>query len=384
MRRQHVRSFERTRRCCCWRASGPSDGKFSPMGRERVLVALSGGVDSSVVAGLLLEEGHDVIGVTMHLLDEEPTQRIGRCCSSEDREDARRVCDALSIPHYVIDEREAFADRVINPFVESYLAGETPSPCISCNQHVKLNRFVALARTFGASFVATGHYARIDNAAGQGRIYRGLDRTKDQSYFLFGLPLSLRRQLIFPLGGMTKEKVREEARRLRLPNADKPDSQSLCFLPDGRVGDFVERRTTAGAAAGRFVSEAGEVLGEHRGVHHFTVGQRKGLGLASAETPKYVLKIVPGSADVVVGDAESLYSSQVRAVGDAWLQSKRREPFRAEVRIRYRHEPAAGWVEPNGEGFAVNFDEQQRAVAPGQAAVVYEDEEVLGGGYICA
>lgn len=347
----------------------------------RILVAMSGGVDSSVAAALLHEQGHDLVGVTMHLWDAEPGQQVGKCCAPEDRDDARRTCEHLGIPHYVMDEREAFRDHVVDPFVDGNRAGVTPIPCVSCNQHVKLTRLMELADMFGATHVATGHYARLQpDADGGVQLLRGLDRGKDQSYFLYGVPQAVLSRMIFPLGSLVKNDAREEARRLGLPNWNKPDSQQLCFVPDGDVGGFVQRQGGA-EAPGEIVDDTGEVLGKHSGVSRFTIGQRRGLGVAAGK-PRYVLRVVPDEQRVVVGDEQALYGNRLEARSVQWTHRPRHEPFHAHVRIRYRHDPAPAVVTPTAEGFEARFEDAQRAVAPGQAAVVYEGDTVVAGGTI--
>jgi tRNA-specific 2-thiouridylase len=349
---------------------------------SRVLVAMSGGVDSSVTAALLLEAGHEVIGVTYHLWDAEGARRIGRCCTPEDRDDARKVADRLGVPHYVLDQRDAFRTHVVDPFVEEYLEGRTPSPCVHCNRNVKLGPLVDLADRLGAQYVATGHYARVVcDPEGRPHLLRGLDEQKDQSYFLFGVPDRVLSRLILPLGDQDKGETRRHAHRLGLITADKPDSQELCFVPDGDIGDFV-RREGRELRPGLIKDEDGETLGRHNGIAWFTVGQRRGLGLGGQDRPRYVLRIVPERDEVVVGPHEHLHSSSLRATQAHWVGHCPEKPFRARVRIRHRHAPAEAEVQPEGEGFVVRFDEPQRAVTPGQAAVVYEGDEVIGGGFI--
>lgn len=346
----------------------------------RILVALSGGVDSAVAAALLREAGHDVVGVTLHLWDGE-ADRVGRCCAPEDREDARRVSEHLGIAHYVFDERASFRRAVVEPLVEDYVGGRTPAPCVLCNQTVKLTSLLRLADRLGAESVATGHYARVDRSGPRARLLRGRDRAKDQSYFLFGVPPTRLGRLRFPLGDMTKTEARAEARRLQLPNAHKPDSQELCFIPDGDVAGFVERERGP-QPAGEIVDEDGRPLGAHRGVAGFTVGQRKGLGLGGGPA-RHVLRIVPDQARVVVGPAERLETRRLRAGSARWLDAPDGgRPFRAQVRIRHRHRPADARVTATRDGFEVEFDAPQRAVTPGQAAVVYRGDEVVGGGFI--
>jgi tRNA-specific 2-thiouridylase len=355
----------------------------SEPGNGRVLVALSGGVDSSLAAALLHEAGHDVFGVTLHLWDAAGAGQVGRCCSPEDRDDARRTCELLGIPHYVLDERQAFRRHVVDPFITDNLAGTTPSPCVHCNQHVKLGRLWELAQQLGASRVATGHYARLARTSDSVRLLRGADASKDQSYFLFGVPQPVLSRLVFPLGELTKDEARRQAQRFGLPNWNKPDSQELCFLPDRDVAGFVAREQGAsGLHSGPIEDQAGRMLGSHQGIAGFTVGQRRGLALGGGPA-RYVLRIVPERQAVIVGEADDLLGSELRARDVTWSGPAPSEPFEAEVRIRYRHTAARARVVPHrDQGFAASFLEPQRAIAPGQAAVVYQGAEVLGGGFI--
>ncbi|MEO0321981.1 MAG: tRNA 2-thiouridine(34) synthase MnmA [Myxococcota bacterium] len=355
--------------------------RSSYSGPARVLVALSGGVDSSVAAALLVEQGHEVVGVTLHLWDAAGEAMVGRCCSPEDREDARLTCDALGIPHYVLDEREAFRREVVGPFLDAYRAGRTPSPCVHCNRTVKLVHLAALAERFGCDAVATGHYARVRPGPEGVRLLAGVDRDKDQSYFLFGVPGDVLARMRFPLGELTKAQARAEGRRLQVPNADKADSQELCFVPDGDIAGFVQRERGPGRP-GRLLSGDGEVLGHHGGVEGFTVGQRRGLGLGGGPA-RYVLRIL--GDDVVVGGNDALAGTQLRARDARWVGPRPRGPFEATVRVRHRHRPAPARVTPgDGDRFEVAFLEPQRALTPGQAAVVYRGDQVLGGGFIDA
>lgn len=347
----------------------------------RVLVAMSGGVDSSVAAALLHEAGHEVVGVTLHLWDASGAQQVGRCCAPEDREDARRSADALGVPHYVLDEREAFAAEVVDPFVRAYLEGTTPSPCVVCNQHVKLGRLIGIADRLGCTHLSTGHYARIEvDAEGTPRLYRGADPKKDQSYFLYGVAPSILARMILPLGGLTKDQTRAEGQRLGVPNWDKKDSQELCFVPDGDVAGFVRRRAPGQSRSGRIIDETGAEVGRHEGLEAFTVGQRRGLGLGGGP-PRYVLRILPNGADVEVGGDAALAQSHLHATGASWLHAVP-EAFDAAIQIRHHHRPEPARVERDPDGFRATFASPQRAVSPGQAAVVYLRDEVLGGGII--
>jgi tRNA-specific 2-thiouridylase len=350
---------------------------------QRVLVAMSGGVDSSVAAALLKEQGHEVIGVTLHLWDAEGENKVGRCCAPEDRDDARRSCDVLGVPHYVIDEREAFRRHVVDPFVSENLAGRTPIPCVACNQHVKLTRLWQLAQSFGAGKLATGHYARIvADPSGGMELLRGKDADKDQSYFLFGVPQEVLRNLVLPLGEMQKSDARAHAKRLGVPNWNKPDSQELCFVPDGDVRGFVQRHSGGqGTGIGNVIDATGQVLGQHQGIEAFTVGQRRGLGIPGRE-PRYVLRVIPDTRDVVVGSAADLGRAELEAQAVHWTGRAPDGPFEGQVRIRSHHLAAAAQITPSQDGFRARFAEPQMAVAPGQAAVVYLHDRVIGGGYI--
>ena len=363
-------------------APGRASRTIAPAEIGRFVVAMSGGVDSAVAAALLREGGHDVVGVTLHLWDASGQHQVGRCCAPEDRDDARRVCDHLGVAHFVMDERVEFRRHVVEPFVRDYRSGETPSPCVHCNRGVKVARLLAFADEIGASHVATGHYARLEpgSAGAEPRLLRGIDRDKDQSYFLYGLPVGARSRLLFPLGGMTKGAVREAAVRLGLPNAAKGESQELCFVPDGDIAGFI-RREAGPEQPGPIRTEDGRIVGDHCGVSAFTVGQRRGLGIGGGPA-RYVVRILADTAEVVVGPIEALGDDRVIVPRCEWQGPPPNEGFRATVRVRYRHQPAAAFIEPHRGGFVARFDEAQRAITPGQAAVVYRGDEVLGGGII--
>ena len=356
--------------------------------KERVLVAMSGGVDSSVAAARLFDAGYQVVGVTLHLwdyaVDAASGRAHGRCCAPEDQYDARRVADAIGFPHFTFDRRELFARSVVEPFVDAYLAGETPSPCTACNRAVKLAELFALAERLGAARVATGHYARVlSNASGAPRLAMGADRAKDQSYFLYASPRAWLERLTFPLGGSTKAEVRREATARALPGAQKGESQELCFAGSGAhaYADFVAERAGGRVRAGPIVDGEGRTVGAHEGVHRFTIGQRKGLGVALGR-PAFVTGIDAESATVRLGGEDALLARQAD-LDDLSLADGVALPLRARVRIRYRHEGDWARIEPQGpRGARVLFDGPVRAVTRGQVAVFYEGEHVLGGGRI--
>jgi tRNA-specific 2-thiouridylase len=353
----------------------------------RVVVAMSGGVDSSVAAGLLAAGGYDVIGLSMQLYDQRAgADTFGSCCSLDDLHDARRVARQIGIPHYLVNFEERFRETVVRNFVAEYAAGRTPIPCVHCNADLKFAELVGRASAVDADRVATGHYARVvfDEARQRYRLLRGADLDKDQSYFLFTLTQAQLAHAIFPVGHLTKRAVRAEAERLGLAVAAKPDSHEICFVADGDAGGFVERSLPAGPKAGEMVDEHGHVLGRHGGVHRFTVGQRKGLGLASSPAPLYVLKVDAVSARVVVGPREALGRDELTASGVNWIAGEAPvERRRLTARIRHRHQDAPAVVTAMTGGRAhVRFDEAQIAITPGQAVVFYEDADVMGGGWI--
>ncbi len=346
---------------------------------ERIVVGMSGGVDSSVAAALLVEQGHQVVGITLHLAGSD-----SRCCSLDDADDARRVAERLGIRFYVANYRDRFREEVILPFADAYLAGRTPIPCVACNKRFKFHHLLERARALGASGVATGHYARIEpDAAGPPRLLRGVDAGKDQSYFLFDLGPAELPFAHFPLGALSKDEVRERARALGLSTAEKPESQEICFVPDGDYAAVVEAlRPDALPGEGDVVDGEGRVLARHAGIHHFTVGQRRGLRLPDG--PWYVTALDADHNRVVVGRAEALRSAGAHVDGVSFTRGVAPEVGReVDVRIRYRHPGARAKLEPGDDGVArVHFETPQAAVTPGQAAVFYDGDEVLGGGWI--
>ena len=368
------------------------------LNHDTIAVAMSGGVDSSTVAAMLRAEGHNVIGLTMQLWNQRrlagragmPETVTGRCCSLDDVYDARRVAETIGIPYYVVNHEDRFERDVVRPFVEEYLSGRTPIPCSLCNNHLKFDQLLTVAKQIGADAVATGHYARVefDEPRGRWLLKRPADRSKDQTYFLFGLTQEQLSRTLFPLGGMTKPEVRDLARKHGLALAQKPDSQEICFVPGGDYKNFLdaylaEQGESLPDTAGELVTTDGRVIGEHSGIHNFTVGQRKGLGVATG-SPLYVLQIKGDARQVVVGEPEDLYSRtltvhRINLISVEDIQ----EPVRVTVKIRHRHEPAAATIEKAGDDkILVTFEEPQRAITPGQAAVFYDGDTVLGGGWI--
>jgi tRNA-specific 2-thiouridylase len=364
-----------------------------------IAVAMSGGVDSSAVAAMLAHEGGAVVGLTLQLWDQTrlagkhgipDAPKAGRCCSLDDVYDARRVAEHLGIPYYVVNQQERFEQDVVRPFVAEYLAGRTPIPCSLCNNHLKFDQLLKTAQSIGAERIATGHYAvnEYDPARARWILKRPADRAKDQTYFLFGLTQEQLAHTLFPLGRMTKPEVREVARQHGLALAEKPDSQEICFIPGGDYKQFLtayleEQGQQLPETVGELVASDGEVLGRHEGIFNFTVGQRKGLGVSSP-TPLYVLQIDPASHRVTVGADEELATRTLRARRLNWIAiPELTAPMRVEIKIRHRHVPAWATLEPAGiDEVLATFDEPQRAVTPGQSAVFYDGDEVVGGGWI--
>jgi tRNA-specific 2-thiouridylase len=381
-----------------------SDAIFPMPKPETIAVAMSGGVDSSTVAAMLAREGgpdsqNSVVGLTLQLWDQTrlagkhgipDAPKAGRCCSLDDVYDARRVAELLGIPYYVVNQQERFEEAVVRPFVAEYLAGRTPIPCSLCNNHLKFDQLLKTAQSIGASRIATGHYAvnEYDPARQRWILKRPADLAKDQTYFLFGLTQEQLAHTLFPLGSLPKSEVRALARQHGLALAEKPDSQEICFIPGGDYKQFLtayleEQGEQLPETAGELADSSGEVLGHHEGIFNFTVGQRKGLGVSSP-TPLYVLNIDPASHRVTVGADEELATRTLRARGLNWISIPAlTAPMRVRIKIRHRHEPAWATLEPAGaDEVLATFDEPQRAVTPGQSAVFYDGDEVVGGGWI--
>jgi tRNA-specific 2-thiouridylase len=349
----------------------------------RVVVAMSGGVDSSLAAALLVEQGYDVIGVSMRLWEGSAGASESGCCSLDDFLDARRVAEQLGIPFYVMDFRDTFGGAVVEDFVAEYRRGRTPNPCARCNQYVKFGSFWQRARELGAELIATGHYARLAHGEGGATLLRGVDADKDQSYFLFAVDRAVLRQTRFPVGGLRKSEVRAEAERRGLAVAQKPDSQEVCFAPRSAAAGFVARQPSAEPLRpGVIVDERGAILTRHEGIHRFTVGQRRGLGVSGA-APRYVTGIDAANGTVHVGSADAVGAPGLAATSANWLAPVPAKGTELRVKIRSRFAAqAVRVVRADGDGFEVVAEEGMRAVTPGQAAVLYEGERVIGGGWI--
>ncbi len=353
-----------------------------------VVVGLSGGVDSSVAAALLVEQGHQVIGITMRLYDAQGTTAAsGRCCGPRDIADARAVCDVLGIPFYVVDFADEFKEAVVDDFVDTYLRGHTPNPCIRCNQSIKFTPLLRRARQLGADSLVTGHYARIESRDGRLLLRRGVDASKDQSYFLFSMPPEELASIRFPLGGYTKDETRKMAEKFGLPNAAKKDSQEICFVPDGDYASFVEKaageRGLTLPIAGDIVSESGEVVGRHKGVHRYTIGQRRGIGdvKLAGGGPAYVLRLDIEKHQLVVGSAADAPAPTAEVEGLRWFIEAPTASFRTHVQVRHRGTPVPATVEIDGSRAKITM-ESDVICAPGQAAVFYDGDIVQGGGWV--
>ena len=353
--------------------------------KKRVLVAMSGGVDSSVSASLLLDQGYEVVGVTMQVWDysqKDCEEGFGTCCSSVDVEDARRCAGVLGIPFYVINCESQFKEKVISPFLNAYNQGETPIPCLECNTHLKFHHLIQKMKELDCDYLATGHYAQIKkNRQGRYSIYQSEDGWKDQTYFLFTIQPKLLPQLLFPVGGMNKTEIRKIAEKKKLPVFNKKDSTGLCFIGRGGYVKFFENRSSLNKPGKLKLYPEGKILGEHTGIHNFTYGQRKRLGVSSS-TPLYVVQIDPQTQDVWLGEDSHLYQSTAEVFGMRWLDAiEKEEPLK--VKIRFQHKAQKAHVYPNKDNEClIQFEEPQRAVTPGQAAVIYRGQQLIGGGTI--
>jgi tRNA-uridine 2-sulfurtransferase len=342
---------------------------------RRVLVAMSGGVDSSLAAALVQAGGAEAVGVTMKLLG-RPETGFGCCGSPADVDDAKRVSERLGISHYTVDMAQLFEDEVIRPFIEAYASGRTPNPCVECNRKVKFGHLLGLAQAWGCEAVATGHYARVED----GRLLKSKDEAKDQTYFLYSLTQKELGKVMFPVGGLSKEEVRAHARKLGLKTADKPESMETCFVPGKDVKSFLNAHGVP-SVPGRVMSAEGDILGEHDGYAGKTIGQRRGLKVTS-KSPLYVTRIEPETNTLVVGGKDDTFSKGLTATGVSWTGTAPSAPLRVEARIRHRHVPAPALLTPSGDSIALVFDAPQPSVTPGQAVVFYAGEQVLGGGTI--
>ena len=351
--------------------------------KKRIVVAMSGGVDSSVTAALLKDRGFEIIGITMQI--QEHSFDWGGCCGLTSIEDAKRVANRLKIPHYVLNFRDIFREKVIANFCEEYKEGRTPNPCIRCNQYIKFDALIKKAKELGADYMATGHYARIEFDSQKGRylLKKGIDTKKDQSYFLYVLTQKQLKHTLMPLGSFTKDRVREIAKEKNLSVANKPESQEICFIPDNNYGEFVKKCIPEETKPGPIINKKGKVIGEHRGIIFYTIGQRKGMGIAD-KNPLYVIAIDKKNNTIKAGKKKELYTDELIASNVNFINiEKLQTHIRVEAKIRYLHQPSLAMVIPlNEDKVKVKFDSPQLAVTPGQAVVFYNEEEVIGGGTI--
>lgn len=358
------------------------------MKKKRVVIAMSGGVDSSVAAALLLEKGYDCIGITLKIWDEAEQLCFSRwaksCCSYESARDARAVCEKLGIPHYTLNFRELFTSTVVEDFYSEYLKGRTPNPCIRCNQIIKFDLLLEKIKQMEADFLATGHYARIayNDAGRRYRLLKGLDHIKDQSYVLYMLNQDQLSKILFPMGELSKKETRKIAKNLSLPTAEKAESQEICFIPDKNYGKFIAERFPSAFSPGAIKDSSGKIIGEHKSIIFYTIGQRKGLG-ALAPHPLYVTKIDASTNTIHAGPVDELYKNKFYVSSINWISGiTPKEPLEALVKIRYTFKEAPARIYPDGKDAVVEFYEPQKSITPGQAAVFYDGEEVLGGGTI--
>ncbi|MDI6618651.1 MAG: tRNA 2-thiouridine(34) synthase MnmA [Clostridiales bacterium] len=356
--------------------------------KARVVVGMSGGVDSSVTAAILKNEGYDVIGITMQVwpeMESEVREVEGGCCSLSSVNDARRICDILGIRYYVLNFKDIFKKKIIDYFVEEYLSGRTPNPCIACNKYIKFDELLKKAMQLGAEYVATGHYSKIEFDRGLNRylLKRSVDDKKDQTYVLYGLTQFQLEHTLMPLGNYTKDKVREMAARLNFPVAKKPDSEEICFIPDNDYGKFIKKTRPDNIKPGYFKDKEGRILGRHKGISYYTIGQRKGLGLAFGK-PMYVIDIIPEKNTVVLGEERDVFSDRLRAVKLNFIPfDSLKDAMKVTAKIRYGAKEAPAVISPDGKGGVnVKFDTPQRAITPGQSVVFYSGDIVVGGGII--